>query len=178
MRLDDPAVATVRDGLRERDLRTIVLAPRPASALLRRRNGPAWHEAAIDGGRWRLDELLAGSPWIAVATVDAGGHTAPFALDLPARFLHPADRIRLVTRPERLTPEVFDTVEALERYAEERGATLLEVAIGGLLAMPAVASVIAGATKPEQARANAAAGAWEPGEDDLDALSAALRSAG
>jgi aryl-alcohol dehydrogenase-like predicted oxidoreductase len=77
---------------------------------------------------------------------------------------------RLVTRPERLTPETYDRVEALERFAEERGVSLLEVAIGGLAAQPAIASVIAGATKPEQVRANAAAGEWQPSEDDLSAL--------
>jgi aryl-alcohol dehydrogenase-like predicted oxidoreductase len=36
--------------------------------------------------------------------------------------------------------------------------------------MPAVTSVIAGATKPEQVRANVAGGAWEPGDDDVEAL--------
>jgi aryl-alcohol dehydrogenase-like predicted oxidoreductase len=68
--------------------------------------------------------------------------------------------------------ERWDRAEALERYADERGASLLEVAVGGLLAMPAIASVIAGATGPEQVRANVAAGAWEPGADDLAALKA------
>ena len=66
--------------------------------------------------------------------------------------------------------EQFDRVEALERFAAERGVSLLEVAIGGLLAMPAVTSVIAGATKPEQVRANVQAGTWEPSPDDLAAL--------
>jgi aryl-alcohol dehydrogenase-like predicted oxidoreductase len=65
-------------------------------------------------------------------------------------------------------------VEALERYAAERGRTILEVAIGGLAAQPAVASVIAGATKPEQVRENAKAGEWEPDAADLAALSEAL----
>ena len=64
----------------------------------------------------------------------------------------------------------LDRVERLEAFASERGATLLEVAIGGLLAQPAVASVIAGATKPEQVRANAQAGNWEPSAEDLAAL--------
>jgi aryl-alcohol dehydrogenase-like predicted oxidoreductase len=68
--------------------------------------------------------------------------------------------------------ERWDTVEALQRYADERGASLLEVAIGGLLAMPAVTSVIAGATKPEQVRANAAAGTWEPVPTDVEELRA------
>jgi aryl-alcohol dehydrogenase-like predicted oxidoreductase len=66
--------------------------------------------------------------------------------------------------------EQFDRVEALQRFADERGVPLLEVAIGGLLAMPAVSSVIAGATRPEQVRSNAQAGAWEPSADDLAAL--------
>jgi aryl-alcohol dehydrogenase-like predicted oxidoreductase len=64
----------------------------------------------------------------------------------------------------------FDVVERLERFAEERGLTLLEVAIGGLAAQPTVASVIAGATKPEQVRANALAGRWKPAADALAAL--------
>jgi aryl-alcohol dehydrogenase-like predicted oxidoreductase len=64
----------------------------------------------------------------------------------------------------------LDRVERLEAFANERGVTLLEVAIGGLLAQPAVASVIAGATKPEQVRANARAGEWKPSADDLAAL--------
>jgi aryl-alcohol dehydrogenase-like predicted oxidoreductase len=68
--------------------------------------------------------------------------------------------------------EDFDRVDALQRYADERGISLLDVAVGGLLAMPAISSVIAGATRPEQVRANVAAGAWEPTPDDLAALNA------
>jgi aryl-alcohol dehydrogenase-like predicted oxidoreductase len=73
-----------------------------------------------------------------------------------------------------LTAERFDLVESLERYAQERALTLLDVAIGGLAARPTVDSVIAGATKPEQIRANAAAGAWTPGAEDLAALETLL----
>ena len=54
--------------------------------------------------------------------------------------------------------ETFDRVEELERDAAERGLTLLELAIGALASQHAVVSVIAGATTPEQVRANAAAG--------------------
>jgi aryl-alcohol dehydrogenase-like predicted oxidoreductase len=68
--------------------------------------------------------------------------------------------------------ERWDRVEGLLRYAEERGASLLEVAIGGLLAMPAVTSVISGATTPEQVRANVAAGEWEPSAEDVEELRA------
>ena len=79
---------------------------------------------------------------------------------------------RLATRDEVFTDETFDRLEALEAVAEQRGVSLLSVAIGGLLGQPAIASVIAGATKPEQVRANAAAGEWEPSPDDLAALNA------
>ncbi len=65
-----------------------------------------------------------------------------------------------------------DRIEALEGFARERGVTLLEVAIGGLAAQEPVASVIAGATKPEQVRTNAAAGDWRPSPDDLEAIQA------
>ena len=68
--------------------------------------------------------------------------------------------------------EQWDHVDALQAYADERGVSLLEVAIGGLLAMPAVTSVIAGATKPEQVRGNVAAGAWEPSAEGVEALRA------
>ena len=77
---------------------------------------------------------------------------------------------RLSGRDDAFSDEKFDRIEALERFAEERNVTLLEVAVGGLLAHAPVASVIAGATKPEQVRANTAAGAWEPSPDDLAAL--------
>jgi aryl-alcohol dehydrogenase-like predicted oxidoreductase len=77
---------------------------------------------------------------------------------------------RLASRPERLAATDFDRVEALEVYARERGLGLLDVAVGGLAAQPAVASVIAGATSVEQLRANVAAGAWEPTAEDLAAL--------
>jgi aryl-alcohol dehydrogenase-like predicted oxidoreductase len=77
---------------------------------------------------------------------------------------------RLETRDEVFTDEAFDRLEALEAYADERGLSLLDVAIGGLLAQPAVTSVISGATKPEQVRANAAAGEWQPSDGDIAAL--------
>lgn len=80
----------------------------------------------------------------------------------------PATSGRLAGR--EIPDERWDAVESLERFAAERGRTLLEVAIGGLAAQPAVGSVIAGATSPEQVRANAAAGDWEPTAEDLAAL--------
>lgn len=75
---------------------------------------------------------------------------------------------------ERLAAADWDTIEAIEAYAAERGLSVLQVAIGGLAAQPAVTSVIAGATTPEQVAANAAAGTWEPSDEDLAALRAIL----
>jgi aryl-alcohol dehydrogenase-like predicted oxidoreductase len=66
-----------------------------------------------------------------------------------------------------LTDTTYDRVEALEKLAAAHGVSLLHVAIGGLAAQPAVASVIAGATKVEQVHANADAGRWEPDDDAL-----------
>jgi aryl-alcohol dehydrogenase-like predicted oxidoreductase len=66
----------------------------------------------------------------------------------------------------------WDRVEGLQQFADARDVSLLEAAIGGLLAIPAVTSVIAGATKPEQVRANVAAGEWEPTADDVEELRA------
>jgi aryl-alcohol dehydrogenase-like predicted oxidoreductase len=71
-----------------------------------------------------------------------------------------------------LDEERLARVERLEAWAKEQGVSLLDVAIGGLAAQPGVATVIAGATKPEQVRANAAAGAWEPTRAQLESLRA------
>ena len=66
----------------------------------------------------------------------------------------------------------FARVEALARFAEERGHTLLDLAISALASTPGIGSIIAGATKPEQVRANAEAGSWHLEADELDALAA------
>ncbi len=77
---------------------------------------------------------------------------------------------RLANRPERLAAADFDTIEALQDFASERDLSLLQVAVGWLAAQPAVASVISGASKPEQVQANAAAVAWEPSAAELVVL--------
>ena len=69
----------------------------------------------------------------------------------------------------------FDKVEALEKVAAEAGVTLLHLAMGGLAAQPAVASVIAGATSPEQIKANVEAGSWVPPADVLAAIDEATK---
>lgn len=68
------------------------------------------------------------------------------------------------------SPAMFETIGALSRFASQRAISLLDVAIGGLAAQPAVASVIAGATTAQQLRANVAAAQWEPTQLDLTEL--------
>jgi aryl-alcohol dehydrogenase-like predicted oxidoreductase len=81
-----------------------------------------------------------------------------------------ADGTRMAARPEVYERADWDHIEALEAFAAEAGRSLLELAIGGLAARPAVASVIAGATGPEQVRANVAAGVWVPSADEAARL--------
>ena len=78
-----------------------------------------------------------------------------------------------LTEPRRagfVTDAKLDKVEALIAWGQEQGVSILEIAIGGLAAQPACSSVIAGATSPEQVKANAAAGEWEPTQDQLAAI--------
>jgi aryl-alcohol dehydrogenase-like predicted oxidoreductase len=77
---------------------------------------------------------------------------------------------RLADRAQIATNEQFDVVDALARFAAEHGVTMIDVAIGALLARRPVSTVIAGATKPEQVATNAAAGRWSPSEADLAEL--------
>lgn len=72
----------------------------------------------------------------------------------------------------RLANADWDRIDTLQRFAADCDVRMLELAIGGLAAQPAVASVIAGATTPEQVKANAEAGQWHPTPEQLDALNA------
>jgi aryl-alcohol dehydrogenase-like predicted oxidoreductase len=69
---------------------------------------------------------------------------------------------------ELLTEENLDKVEQLIAFAESRGHTILELAFSWLLSREMVSSVIAGATSPEQARANANAAEWDLTEAELE----------
>ena len=68
--------------------------------------------------------------------------------------------------------ERFDRVEAYAAFAEERGHSLHELAIRALASTPGVGSIIAGATKPEQVRANVAAAdaSWRLSDGELELL--------
>ena len=79
----------------------------------------------------------------------------------------PARRARDLGRAAGIAPR------RCRRYADEREASRCSTSpSAGCSRMPAVTSVIAGATKPEQVRANVAAGGWEPSADDVEALRA------
>jgi aryl-alcohol dehydrogenase-like predicted oxidoreductase len=83
---------------------------------------------------------------------------------------------RLASRDQIASEEQFDLLDALESFASERGLSMIDVAIGALLAQGPVSSVIAGATKPDQVKANSAAARWTPSKDDLVALNDLLGS--
>jgi len=67
----------------------------------------------------------------------------------------------------QLTDVRLAQVAALDALARSEGHTVLELSIAWLLSRPSVASVIAGATKPEQVAANVAAGGWKPSSETL-----------
>jgi aryl-alcohol dehydrogenase-like predicted oxidoreductase len=86
------------------------------------------------------------------------------------RGVGPADGTRLADRAGYITEAKLDKVEALADWAQQHGRSLLDVAIGGLAALPGCSSVIAGATSAEQVRANAGAGEWVPTEAELEEI--------
>ena len=78
----------------------------------------------------------------------------------------PPEGTRLAGMPEERRQRAFDErnfdiVEKLEGFARERNRTLLELAMSWLACLPNMGSVIAGATRPEQVKSNAAAVAWK-----------------
>jgi aryl-alcohol dehydrogenase-like predicted oxidoreductase len=81
---------------------------------------------------------------------------------------------RLGRRGDPIPDAQWDLVEALEGWAADHGRSLLELAIAALVSTPGVSSVIAGATNPEQVRANAAAADWELSPAQLAEIHALL----
>jgi aryl-alcohol dehydrogenase-like predicted oxidoreductase len=79
-------------------------------------------------------------------------------------------RMQMAWAASGMTDNRMSTVESLRDIAERRGHSLLEIAFSWLLRSDVVASVIAGATKPEQIRANAAAADWELSKEELAAI--------
>jgi aryl-alcohol dehydrogenase-like predicted oxidoreductase len=81
---------------------------------------------------------------------------------------------RLAGRPEYVTEQKLGRVEELISWAQAQGVTVLDAAIGGLAALPGCTSVIAGATSPEQVKANAEAASWQPSAEQLAEIGAIM----
>ena len=79
-------------------------------------------------------------------------------------------RLGAESQRRRLEGADFSRIDALQEYADARGVDLLTVAISGLIAQPAVGSVIAGVSRAAQVHSNARAGSWEPTARDLEEL--------
>ena len=86
------------------------------------------------------------------------------------RGLAPPKGTRLAAQADYVTEDRLAGAEALTGWAQQRGRTLLEVAVGGLAAQPGCSSVIAGASSAEQVMANAEAGEWVPAASELAEL--------
>ena len=67
-----------------------------------------------------------------------------------------------------LTDENFDIVDNLHKFANKTGHSILELAFGWMASRPTTASIIAGATKPEQIDANVAAVNWVLSQSEID----------
>lgn len=94
----------------------------------------------------------------------AGGFTRDHA---------PEDSRIMRQRPHIWRDAPWEALEAFDAFCREREISMLEATLGWLLARPALSSVIAGATRPEQVRANAAAGtAWTPTPADVATIDA------
>ena len=126
-------------------------------------------------GAWPL--LVHDTTHVTASGFDADGVPALAALE---RILHDCrhlDGLDLVV----VTGDIADdgstegcsaVRERVGAFAGERGIEPIDVAIGALLAQPAVASVIAGATKPDQIRRNVEAGRWRPSDEDRQEIDA------
>jgi aryl-alcohol dehydrogenase-like predicted oxidoreductase len=77
----------------------------------------------------------------------------------------------LSTHPDYFENADFDLLDSLAQFAESHGCTMVDVALGTLLANPAITSVIVGATKPAHVRSNVKAAAWCPPAADMAELS-------
>ena len=84
----------------------------------------------------------------------------------------PGTRLGTMARAagRNLTEDNWAIVERLDGFAAERGHTLLELAFSWLARRPAVASVIAGATRPEQVAQNVRAASWALTKEDMQEI--------
>jgi aryl-alcohol dehydrogenase-like predicted oxidoreductase len=97
------------------------------------------------------------------------------------RAAPPPAGTRLASLPDDRAGQIlsernFARVDDLAAFATGRGRTLIELAFAWLAAQPTLASIIAGATSPEQIAANVAAVDWTLGDGDLAEIDALLAS--
>lgn len=124
-----------------------------------------FHKEPLDGV---LDECTkTGMALLPFFPLASGLLSGKYRAGQPVPFSH-----RIQSDSERLSKENLAYVERLVAYAEARGHTILELAIGWLLAFQPVASVIAGATSVEQVRSNASACSWVLTDQERDEISA------
>ena len=116
-----------------------------------------------------LDAGVGLLPYFPLAYGLLTGKYSPGTAPEGSRLSHPSQE-------HRLSGAGFSRVTALQEYADACGVSLLEVAIGGLAAQPAVGSVIAGVSRASQVRSNTAAAAWVPTAEELSALHGINRS--
>ncbi len=102
-------------------------------------------------------------------------HLSALEKELGCRLINRSSRNLTLTETKRsadrfLTQRNWTAVEQLRALAEERGRTLLDLSLGWLASRPTMASVIAGATSPEQVDANVAAATARLDADELAAV--------
>jgi aryl-alcohol dehydrogenase-like predicted oxidoreductase len=89
-----------------------------------------------------------------------------------SRTDHPADTRIMRQRPHIAENAPWDVLERYQAFCETHSVTMLEATISWLLAQPALTSVIAGVTRPQQLAQNVAASrAWRPSEDEVAEIS-------
>jgi aryl-alcohol dehydrogenase-like predicted oxidoreductase len=98
--------------------------------------------------------------------------------ELPTSGTRLTDQVSDDVRRQVFSDRAFDRLETLEAYATARGRTVLELAFAWLLAQPTVATVIAGAAKPGQPAANAAAAGWRLTSEEAAEVTRLVEQAG
>jgi aryl-alcohol dehydrogenase-like predicted oxidoreductase len=151
------------EQLREADAAAAGAGLRPFVSLQSELN--LFRRSALDGVLPACDEL--GLSFIPYYPLASGMLTGKYRRGrVPTAGTRLAEQVSDEARRRLFSDRTFDRIEALEAFASARGRTLLELALGWLLAQPTVATVIAGAAKSGQAAANAVSGGWRLTADE------------
>ena len=109
-----------------------------------------------------------GVGFLAYFPLENGWLTGKYRRDRPA-----PSGARMSGRP--IDERTYNAIEALAAFAEDRGVTMVDVAIGALLNQRAISCVVTGASKASQAVSNAAAASWTPEDNDMAELDTILK---